>query len=124
MCLHPQARGTAGYPGLCIPQQHSAIQRRDFPTRPSDTWLGKNNRCPSPAGNFPAVVADPSGGARPQPEGWRNIRLQGDEPDRVTGGGGGNAIRNARTRLATTSTSSVSAKGEPTQMRGPAPNGM
>ena len=81
----------------------------------------KKSTLPVSYGNFPGVVADPSGtrGLNRKDEGTSGCGVT--SPSGVTGRCGGNAIRNAGNRPATTSTS---AKGEPTQMRGPASNGM
>ena|SRR5436190_396515 len=97
-----------------------AISLRD----PATLGYKKIDRPDDPPGTFPVLwqIRQAAGGVRRNGGGISGCSVT--SPTGVTRQCGGNSIRNARTGLATTSTSSVNAKREPTQMRGPAPNGM
>lgn len=122
MCLHPQARGTSGLPRPRHTAAAHGYPASQFPYATRRHLARKKSTLPVSYGNFPGVVADPSGGASPQREGRGTSGCNLTSPTGVTSRCGGNPIRNARARLATTTHQFGQRKGEPTQMRGPEPN--
>ncbi len=97
-----------------------AISLRD----PATLGYKKMDATHDPPGTFPALwqIRQAARGVKRKGGGTSGCSVT--SPTGITVRCGASPIRNARTRIATTSTSSVNANGEPTQIRGPAPNGM
>ena len=121
---HPQygvRRATCAYAYRSSTRLSSvAISLRD----PATLGYKKMDAANNLPGNFPVLWQNRQAARDVWRKGGEISGCSVTRPTSVTRRCGGNSIRNARTGLATTSTSSVNAKGEPTQMRGPAPNGM
>ena len=121
---HPQA----GHGGLPRPMHTAAAlgyPASRFSLRDPATLGQKKIAAPRrPAGTLPTLwqIRQAARGISRKGGGMSGCSVT--RPTGATGRCGASSIRNARASVATMSTSSVKANGEPTQMRGPAPNGM